>query len=486
MEGNSALPNVDIERAVKNFLGPDRTTQDIDKARDALEKLYADKGYPTVSAEIPLQRMVDGVVVIKVTERTVGRLRVTGSRYFALDDIRAGAPSVAEGRVPNISRLQKDIVSLNQRPDRAITPSLKAGIAPDTVDVDLQVSDTLPLHGSVELNNRYSQSTKPLRTLASLSYDNLWQRGDSATLSYQVAPQRTNDVNVVSGSYLFHIPGTDLSLLGSYVHSDSNVTTVGDTNVIGRGDIAGFRLLVPLGTSDGFTHNLSIGADYKKIGEDVALGGSLSSAPVTYYPFTATYQATWYDPDQTQTNLIASVTSTFGGFGSTQSQFDLRRFDATPNFTYLRADLSRTQTLPYGMQLYGHIATQLTGEPLVSSEQFSIGGLDTVRGYLESEALGDYGVAAQVELRSPSLARDIHERVDELRLFTFFDAGVAAIHNALLEQSVSSTLSSTGVGMRIRLLGYFNAEVAGAFTLSDGPATRAGVNRVLFRVYGEF
>jgi hemolysin activation/secretion protein len=138
------------------------------------------------------------------------------------------------------------------------------------------------------------------------------------------------------------------------------------------------------------------------------------------------------------------------------------------------------------MQLYGHIATQLTGEPLVSSEQFSIGGLDTVRGYLESEALGDYGVAAQVELRSPSLARDIHERVDELRLFTFFDAGVAAIHNALLEQSVSSTLSSTGVGMRIRLLGYFNAEVAGAFTLSDGPATRAGVNRVLFRVYGEF
>jgi hemolysin activation/secretion protein len=486
VEGNTTLPNVDIERAVEKFLGPDRTSQDIEKARDALEKLYADKGFPTVSAEIPLQRMSEGVVILKVTERTVGRLRVTGSRYFAQGDIRAGAPSVAEGRVPNVTRLQNDIVSLNQRPDRTITPTLKAGLAPDTVDVDLQVADTLPLHASVELNNRYSESTKPLRALASLSYDNLWQRGDSATISYQVAPQRTTDVNVVSGSYLFHIPGTDLSLLGSYVHSDSDVTTVGDTNVIGKGDIAGFRLLVPLGTSEGFTHNLSIGPDYKKIGENVSLGGSVSSAPVTYYPLTATYQATWYDPDQTQTNLITSVTSTFRGFGSSPAQFDLRRFDATPNFTYLRADLTRAQTLPLGMQLYGHVTTQLAPEPLVSSEQFSIGGLDTVRGYLESEALGDWGVAAQLELRSPSLADYVDKQINELRLFTFFDAGVASIHNALPQQTVSSTLSSTGVGMRIRLLDYFNAEVAGAFTLSDGPNTRAGVDRVLFRVYGEF
>ncbi len=186
VEGNTTLSNVDIERAVRNYLGPNRTAADIDKAREALEKLYADKGYPTVSAEVPLQRMSEGVVILKVTERTVGRLRVTGSRYFAQGDIRAGAPSVTEGRVPNISQLQKDIVALNQRPDRSITPSLKAGVAPDTVDVDLQVNDTFPLHGSVELNNRYSQATKPLRTLVSLSYDNLWQRGDSATITYQV------------------------------------------------------------------------------------------------------------------------------------------------------------------------------------------------------------------------------------------------------------------------------------------------------------
>ncbi len=94
--------------------------------------------------------------------------------------------------MPNVTQLQHDIVTLNQRPDRSVTPVLKAGIAPDTVDVDLQVTDTLPLHGSLELNNAYSQATKPLRLLATLSYDDLWQRGDSATVSYQIAPERSS------------------------------------------------------------------------------------------------------------------------------------------------------------------------------------------------------------------------------------------------------------------------------------------------------
>ncbi len=486
VEGNTTLSEIDIDHAVEKSLGPNRTTQDVEAARAALEKAYADKGFPTASVEIPVQRVTDGVVIVSVTERKVGRLRVTGSRYFALDDVRAGAPSVAEGRVPNVTQLQHDIMTLNQRPDRSVTPVLKAGIAPDTVDVDLQVTDTLPLHGSLELNNAYSQATKPLRLLATLSYDDLWQRGDSATLAYQIAPERSRDVNVVSGSYLFHIPGTDLSLLGSYVHSDSNVTTVGDTNVVGRGDIAGVRLLIPLGTDAHFTHSASIGADYKKMTQDTAVGGTENDSPLTYYPFTASYQATWYDGNQNQTNLTASLTSTFRGLGSGQAAFDNKRAFATPNFTYVRADLTRLQGLPYGMQIYGHVTGQLAAEPLVSNEQFSLGGMYSVRGYLESEALGDYGVALQVELRSPDIAARISERINELRLFAFGDVGDTAIFNPLPEQANAFFLSSVGVGVRIRVLDYMYAEVADATALSRGPATDAGTNRVLFRVYGEF
>ena len=60
------------------------------------------------------------------------------------------------------------------------------------VDVDLNVKGTLPLHASFELNNRQQADTTPLRTLAILSYVNVnvWQRGDTVTLTYQIAPRQ--------------------------------------------------------------------------------------------------------------------------------------------------------------------------------------------------------------------------------------------------------------------------------------------------------
>lgn len=482
--GNTVLTETEIDNAVYGFLGPGKTIGDVEKARAALEQAYQKKGYPTVSAEIPVQRVVDGVVVLKVTERPVGRLRVTGSRYYDLGVIRSQAPSLAEGKVPNMQQVQHDVLALNQWPDRTVTPALRAGAAPDTVDVDLQVQDHLPLHASLELNNRQSTDTKPLRLNGTLSYDNLWQRGDSATFSYQVAPQRPSDATVFSGSYLFRIPGSNLSLLGSYLHSDSNVSTVGSTNVVGKGDQAGMRLLIPLGFGEGFVHTLSVGFDYKKFAQDVLFSGTTSNAPVTYYPATVSYQATLTGPRAT-TKLDASLVAAFGP-GSNAAEFDNQRFGARPEFAYVRADVQRTQELPYRLEAYGHAGGQLAGAPLVSTEQQSLGGLDTVRGYLESEALGDYGGFVQAELRSPQLAERIGHRVNDLRFFVFFDAGTVGIHDPLPEQARAYTMSSTGVGLRARLLDYFNLEMEDAIPLENGPITRSGDNRILFRMSGNF
>ena len=193
IEGNTLLPAALLETAVTPFLGPDRTADDVDRARGALDALYASHGYPTVSAEIPEQDPSDGIVVLRVTERRVGRLRVRGARYFSPAAIRAGVPSLAEGRVPNLNDVQREIVGLNQWPDRTVTPVLRPGAAPGTVDVDLNVKDTLPLQATVEINNRQSANTTPLRTLGSVSYNNLWQRGDALALSYQVAPERPSN-----------------------------------------------------------------------------------------------------------------------------------------------------------------------------------------------------------------------------------------------------------------------------------------------------
>ncbi|GGF47740.1 hypothetical protein GCM10011611_62670 [Aliidongia dinghuensis] len=486
VEGAHLLPEIEIEEAVYPFLGPNRTTDDVEHARAALEKAYNVKGYQTVGVEIPPQQVKDGVVTLKVVEGKVGRLRVKGARYFTLDEIKAEAPSLAEGTVPNFNDVSKDIVALNQQPDRKVTPALRAGTTPGTVDVDLNVEDTFPLHGSVELNNRYSQGTSDLRLNASVHYDNLWQLGHSLSFSYQVAPENTKDAQVFSGSYLARLPEVPwLSFLLYGLHSDSNVSTLGSTNVAGRGSVIGTRAVITLPSEEGFFHSLSVGFDYKSFDENVSQGSGQFASPITYYPLNATYTATWQG-DTSQTQLNAGVTFHTRGLGSSPEEFDAKRFQSGGDFIYFKGDLSRTQDLPGDLQLFGKVQGQIASQPLVNSEQMSGGGLDTVRGYLESEVLGDNGLLGSLELRSPSLSPWIGPAVDEWRFYVFTEGGTLSINAPLPQQRSTFDLSSFGVGSRIRLLGHLNGALDLGVPMSTQVVTRAGDPRLDFRVWTEF
>lgn len=493
IEGSTALPQETVEETVYPFLGPDRSAADVQKARDALEQAYQKAGYVTVSVTIPRQnvRASQGVVVLRVIERRVERLRVVGARYFVPNAVRAGAPSVQPGQLPRVPDLTRDLVGLNQLPDRTVTPSLHPGRTPDTVDVDLDVIDKFPLHGSLELNNRYNADTNPLRLNASLSYDNFFQRGDSGTITYSVAPVDVRNAEIESASYLFHIPDSRLSLLFSYLHSNSNVLALGSTDVVGRGTTAGFRLLVPLGQTSTFTHSFSIGWDYKRFFELDQFKTTLPTfAPVTYYPINAAYAASWTTtgPHHTgsQTDLNISAELGISHLGSDTALYANKRYGAVPGFSLLRAQLTREQDLPYDIQLWGSVQGQITNDSLVSSEQQALGGADTIRGYLEAETLGDYGISLQSELRSPSIARYLGGPLTSWRFHLFADTGVVGDHQALPQSRTSYGLSSVGVGTRVNLWGYLNGVVQDAQALNNGPNTHAGTNRVLFRVFGEF
>src|SRR6266542_1972989 len=139
VEGAHHLSAAEVEAALDPFLGPGRALEDVEAGRAALEKAYSDKGYQSVTVAVPQQTVRDGIVALHVTEGKVGRLPVRGARYFLLSEIRRQAPSVAEGTVPNFNDIVRDIVLLNQIPDRRVTPALRAGVVPGTVDVDLNV-----------------------------------------------------------------------------------------------------------------------------------------------------------------------------------------------------------------------------------------------------------------------------------------------------------------------------------------------------------
>ncbi|MDC7787019.1 ShlB/FhaC/HecB family hemolysin secretion/activation protein [Rhodoplanes sp. TEM] len=501
IRGADALAQIDIEEVLYPFTGSGKSGADVEKARAALEKAYHDRGLQTVGVAILTEEPAGGVVVLKVTEQKVGQLRVNGSRFFDIDRIKRTAPSVQEGKLPNFNDISRDIVRLNQWPDRRVTPALRAGVSPGTVDIDLNVEDKLPLHATVEVNNRQSPNTRPLRTTATVRYDNLWQLGHSASFTYQVAPQAPDQVEVFSGSYLWRPTFTDrFNLLFYGVKSKSSVATIGGINVVGPGEILGSRAVITLPGFENFFHTLSAGIDYKHFDQTTELGGVQSSSPVTYWPGSVNYNATW-QRENSLTQLGAGLVYGFRGLGSDYDTFDIKRYKATAAFTVLKGDLTQTFDLPGRFQAYGKVQGQISDQPLVSSEQFSLGGLDTVRGYLESETVGDYGVAGTVELRTPDIAGWFRETfkppapppkpfditmVNELRLFAFGDAGFVRIHEPLPEQQQQFDLASYGFGTRFRVFDYFNGSVAYAMPVIGQTYTTANNPRVLFRFWGEF
>lgn len=487
IDGARKLKPLEVEEAVYAYMGPGRTPDDVERARQALEKAYHDKGWQAASVGIPQQDPKRGVIRLVVLEGKIGRLRINGAKWFLPSRIKQEVPSVAEGGVPDLNRIGKEMVAVNRLADRRITPELRPGADPGSVDIDLNVEDKLPLHGSLEINNRYSENTTPLRVNAALSYGNLFQLGHTLGTNIQVAPENTNHSLVFSGYYLARISdGVSLMLQGTKQNSD--VSTLGGAAVAGRGEIIGLRALVDLPGTPKFYQNVSLGIDYKNLQENTVIGASTLTAPIIYYPLSVDYSASLM-ADKGFTEFNSGLGLQLRGMGSDRADYEIKRYNAAGSFLLLHGDVAHTQDLAGGVQVFGKIQGQLADQPLVNSEQIAAGGLESVRGYLEATALGDNGIFGTVELRSPSpigkpdLAGN---SADEVRVLAFWDAGLVAIYDALSGQKTRSGLSSVGIGTRLRLQNHFHASADLALPLIEQPGTDDGSLRITFRGWADF
>ena len=447
IEGNSVLPALAIEEAVYPFLGEKKSVKDVDEARQVLEKRYHDAGYLTVLVDIPEQEVKSGLVRLKVTESTVARLKVSGSRYYSLGWIKRQAPSLAEGGVPYFPDVQHDLINLARAPDRQVVPVLRAGTTPGTVEVELQVKDKFPLHGSLEINNRYGPNTTHTRVNGSLRYDNLWQRQHSLSLSYQVAPEKPAESNVLSGTYV--IPGEGGQAYALYaVRSRSNVAAVGGFTALGRGNYYGLRWIKPLRTrGESYSHSLTLGADYKNSLESVVGSADTIKTPIRYAPLLAQYASTLrWEKALTQFEIAANFH--LRGARKNDTEFAAKRYKASANYLYLRGSMQHTQPLG-NWSVYAKASGQVASGPLISNEEFSAGGADTVRGYVEAEALGDTGTQGTLELRTPPLLDPATSGLDQVYALAFLEGAKLKVLYALPSQKSRYLLSSAGVGLRL-------------------------------------
>jgi hemolysin activation/secretion protein len=525
VSGNTLLLPSKIDEALKPYVKEKATIADVQAARDALAKAYDADGFLTVDVQLPQQTIGDGQVRIDVVENRLGEVSIKndGVKWFSDDLVRRDTPHLVPGAMLRREDLASDLDAANRNPDRTVRqPVPSAGKTPGTTDLALEVEDRIPLHGSLNFNNQYAAGSPTTRMITNLAYANLWGLEHSASVSYQFAPDyRYPDVQIYSATYAAPMPwNREQNVFGYFVNSNTTTNIPNTENLLGvdgRSLTAGARYVAPfpgIQGFEGFSHSGSFGADYKEVTNRIFLRSDpqfelLPPLPITYIPFTASYNANVLTP-QTFTAVQLGMSFNFAGMvgGGSKTSFQRNRGGVTElnpvNGTYqiFTGSLNYTLRLPalletlsagrliemtrptkaftedwtFNVVMRGQAASQ----PLIPTEQFAAGGVQTVRGYLQSELLGDEAINVQAELRTPFFRNFLGGYLSErAQLCLFYDGAELYTLSTRPDQSIpSQDMQSVGLGVRA---GFFETVQAEFFiahprvsTLGEGELNSSG------------
>jgi hemolysin activation/secretion protein len=398
-------------------------------------------------------------------------------------------PSLAPGTILHVLDVQREMNRINRTADLKVIPAMSPGKEPGTVNVELKAEDKLPLHGSLELSNRAGANTSELRLNAAVHYDNLWDRDHSLSLQYQMSPQKSSEVEVFSGSYILPAPwNVDNSLVLYGVLSNSETAFGEGFKTQGKGGIIGTRYIMPLTPYGNYNHNAVAGIDYKKFDEATGTAGPTAGndTAVEYLPFSLTYSGSLPDAGGV-TMWNATLNLAFRGAVTRQGNLAEKRFKANGNYFNAIFGVERRQKLPDGMGLNMKLDGQASDQALISNEQFTAGGMESVRGYRESAVSGDSALHSITELIGPDLAPRF--RLGEgfqITPYTFYDFAFLWIKDPLPGQQQELHLSGAGLGIRGTLYRdlEFQADVGVPLAAASGASN--GGSRIHFKLKWQF
>jgi hemolysin activation/secretion protein len=122
---------------------------------------------------------------------------------------------------------------------------------------------------------------------------------------------------------------------------------------------------------------------------------------------------------------------------------------------------------------------QLSNRNLLSSEAFSAGGSQTVRGYEENEVIGDNGILLSQEFLLPVLTptADFFDETyrDSLQLFVFQDYARTWNVDTLPDEKPYNIMSY-GAGVRYQFSQYATLNLAYGWQLRDSGSSDTGDN----------
>src|SRR5882762_6832407 len=406
VEGNTLLKQSELDRILTPFSGKNRDFGDIQRALEALQDVYAGRGYNAVRVSVPEQDIRAGQVRLRVVEARIRRVRVQGNRFFDEKNVRAGLPSLKEDTSPNTRAIGQDAQLVNENPAKQVSVALQAADDPGQVDATVRVTDEKPDRISVFADNTGTRATGNLRTGLGYQNANLFNGDDVLSAQLITSPGHASDVKVFDAGYRVPVYGWGGVVDVLAGHSSVNSGTVQDLfSVSGKGNVFGLRYTQLLGRIDTYEHRAAFGLDYRAYKNNVTFVGTTESLvpDITVRPVSLTYSGRSSQVGRDLSFNLSYSRNIPGGSKGDQAAFDQPnlRDGASAKYSIWRAGAVVSQLLPLDFIMRAVANAQQTHDLLIPGEQFGMGGADSVRGYYERETASDVGRRFSLEGYGP-------------------------------------------------------------------------------------
>jgi hemolysin activation/secretion protein len=483
VSGNTLLSAGEVERAVAPFAGANRDFGDVQRALEALEELYHQRGYNVVTVQLPEQELNGGVVRLKVVQTKIGKMTVSGNQAFSEENIRRSLPTLQPGQTPNLKKVSANLKLANENPAKKVKLSLGAAEADDEVDARVEVADERPWKVMLNSDNTGTESTGKTHAGVVLQHANLFGLDHVASLQYTTTAEHPDQVAVWGAGY--HIPlyalGDSIDLFGSYSNVDSGSVNAGLFNlaVSGKGSVFGLRYNSILPRRGEYESRIVYGFDHKAFKNSVVFAGQDFGNNVTVRPLSVGYVANMPLAAGTldySTTLVANVP---GGPRGRTEDFTAARAGARASWRALRFAGAISRALPGDWQARVLANGQYTPDALIPGEQFGAGGSTSVRGFGERELATDSGVVANAELYTPNLCQRANM---QCRLLAFYDTAWGRRNHVLPGELTSTTIASAGVGLRFAMGSSASVQLDYGHVVHEGALAASSKNKLHVRV----
>ena len=435
------LSTEEIRKAIHFKGAGPMTVTELQDMVDRLNALYQEKKILTAQAVLPPQKIEDGVVYIRLIEGRYGKTVVEGNRRIAEDTILHRIHAV-HGELVNVDALQDDLRVYNSTNTYQLQAELVPGEEEGTSDVHLTLAEKEnPVTSFLFADNAGQKESGRYRIGAYSEYRGIG--GHDASLA--VAPVWTQ--GTWGGSIMYDTP---------WGHHGTRTSISYSRNLV---DII-----------DGAFKDFDMKANSNDLAWSVT--HPLQITPLSKVDTFMEIHRKWSDTSYSGMALADNETRTMKAGVSARSFDDNGLWFAMASVTGYRSDnrirgdnndgsyynayLMRRQNLPGERYLLYRIYGQYTAfSELPSTEQFSLGGMSSVRGFKEGLLSGDKGWYAGWEYGFP-LSPD-HQT---WRGSIFLDHGVS-YNNFSAAGTQKDFLTSTGLGIEYAKGGWYGKVILG-------------------------